>query len=288
MIKFSRLASYLMATAVIAYSPSFAYADSQPQNSQKSNEYSLGLEGFHDRYREPSVGVTDTTDYGSITGSWTHYWPMMNEDSFLLGTDGRFSYGKDSYKSPSGISSGAKEDEFDGRIITGVKYGDFVYGSLSPYIGLGLRYFVDNGKGNHTNLGAFAYDRRITQGYVPIGMTYNYAAAEGWTITPNIEFDPIMRGNVNSRLNNGGGFYTLNGVTYKSYNIDNKQQHNGYGLRGSIMLGWTTRNVNFQAGPFIRYWRFENSDVTIDPNGNGWIEPKNTRTQVGMELKAVW
>ncbi|HEU5046218.1 MAG TPA: hypothetical protein VFT64_00070 [Rickettsiales bacterium] len=257
----------------------------------KANTYSVGVEGFHDVYREPGpdLDVTDTTNYGSITGSWKHYMPMLENNQFMVGVDARYSQGKDSYHSVSGSSSGARQQEFDGRLLTGLEYNNTLHGSLTPYIGLGLRYFVDNGKGTHTDTGAFGYDRRITQGYAPIGITYSYISDSGWSLTPNFEFDALMRGNVNTRLPNGGGFYRIGSTTYKAYNIDNTQDAgSGFGLRGSLMLGWSMGNLNFETGPFIRYWKINTSETTFDPNGIGWIEPNNTRIQVGGAFKVLW
>ena len=276
------LSSYLLATSLLVSLPSLSSANYQPITppaEPSANEFSLGVEGFHDRYREPEIDVTETTDYGSITGGWKHYWPMLNDDKFLVGADVRFSTGTDSYKSSSGTLSGSRQNELEGRLLTGFQYGHFLGGTLSPYIGFGVRYFVDNGKGEVTNLGAHAYDRRITQEYIPIGLTYNYIGEGGWSITPTIEYDPLVYGNVNTRLQNITGFYNINNT---------QNAGSGYGLRGSIMFGFDVHGYDIQAGPFVRYWNINDSELTVDPAGTGWIEPKNTRTQVGAEVKVKW
>jgi len=281
--------SLLIATATIAFAGSLLADDQGFPNyaAEKANTFSLGIEGFRDHYREtPSnVDVTDDTNYGSITGSWMHSAPMINQDRFMFGIDGRASYGTDNYHSPSGTESGTPEYEFEGRILTGVQFGSFLeetpfHGSLFPYLGLGLRYYRYDGKGRITSIGDLSYDRRITQSYVPIGVTYTYITDGGISIAPNFEFDPIIRGYVDSRLSND-----------RLQDVENTQNHDGYGLRSEVMVGWNAANINWQAGPFVRFWSFQNSDVVPTnflPPGKGLEEPSNNRIQYGLALKALW
>ena len=51
-----------------------------------------------------------------------------------------------------------------------------------------------------------------------------------------------------------------------------------FSLEGSI----------WQFGPFVRYWNINQSQVTITPDNQGWVEPKNKRLQIGAALKATW
>jgi len=252
-------------TGVLA--ASFSYPAAAAPNPNDKNDFSLGVEGFYDAYNEPQIDVNINTYYGSITGKWIHKW-----NPFFTALDGRYSVGTDNYSSPSGTFSGAVEDETDDRIRVGANLGAF-----APYLGLGVRYFVDNGKGEVTSLGAFGYDRRITQLYAPIGITYTHTTDSGWILSPNIEFDPLLYGNVNSRLGTVPGFYNINNT-----------QHSGYGVRGEFMVGWNVNKLELQCGPFVRYWNIHDSDVTTDPAGNQWIEPHNNRTQYGLAFRMLW
>lgn len=279
-MKRCRLLTYFLASTITAFFSSQAFAGFQAPAEDQANLFSVGIEGFHDHYFEPSPDVTVGTDYGSVIASWSHAANFVQDARFLFGMDGRYSYGTASYRSPSGILDGAAQDEFEGRVLMGIEYPHFVSGTLSPYIGLGLRYFVDNGKGELTNLGKTAYDRRIEQLYFPLGATYDYKFGDGWSISPNVEYDQLIRGNVNSRLQNDGG-----------YNVNNTQSHNGYGFRGELLVGKQLKKVTVQAGPFIRYWNVRDSNLVHTPNlppGWGWEEPSNTRVQYGFELKASW
>ena len=237
-----------------------------------NDTYSLGIEGFYDRYQEPIVAVDEQAGYGSLTGNY------MRSGEVLFGAvDGRASFGEDHYSSPDGQDSGIPQLEFDGRIRAGAHL-PFARGTFSPYVGFGTRYFVDEGKGTFTNLGYAGYDRRITQLYAPIGVTYDHPLQNGWSISPTFEYDPLLYGNVNSRLQNAGG-----------YNIDNTQT-SGYGLRGELMFDHKNpgTDITWQIGPFARYWNIHDSNVTSAPDGSQWIEPANNRLQVGLAVRVLW
>lgn len=282
MMKYRKLLTcFLASTSTVFFSSqAFATVFEAPADDQ-SDRYSVGIEGFHDHYFEPQTQVTDSADYGGVTADWTHAAPFHDQDRFLFGLDGEFAHGTDSYRSPSGIADGASQDAFDGRVLTGIEFGAFPGGSFSPYIGLGVRYYVDNGKGEVTNLGFHGYDRRITQVYFPMGITYSHPFGDGWSLTPNIEFDQLIQGDVNSRLQNIPG----------GYNVNNTQSHNGYGLRAEMLVGKQLNKVTIEAGPFIRYWNFSDSNFVVTPGlppGYGWVEPSNTRVQYGGEIKISW
>ena len=63
--------------------------------------FGFGVEGFSDRYHEPSVDVDTSSKYGSLLGYYNY-----DAGSYFSATDGRVSYGTTDYKSPSGTMSG--------------------------------------------------------------------------------------------------------------------------------------------------------------------------------------
>jgi len=249
---------------------------------------SLGLEGFYDRYHETVSGspfVKIDSDYGSLTTGYTH-----NFNPLFIALDVRASYGEGQYGSASGTASNVPQWEYELRLRggTNIAWGT---GTFSPYIGLGGRYYIDDGKGYTTNTAEHFYDRRIAQLYVPIGATYTRNLTQDLYIAPNAEFDPLIVGSVNSRLQNINSYYTPNPIFPNLYNV----QRSGYGLRGEVMLGEkTTSNSNrlgWEAGPFVRYWNIKDSDLshwaTQNASGAG-EEPSNTRLQLGAALRVMW
>ena len=229
-----------------------------------NNQYDLGVEGFYDNYQEPVATVNSKATYGSVTGNFTHNW-----NAFFAALDGRASYGFDDYQSESGTADRIPQWEFEGRIRGGVT----LKGGFSPYIGLGTRYYWDELKGVVTNLGALGYDRRITQIYIPIGFSFDSKISDDLHITPNLEYDQLVWGQVSSRL----------GTIPGGENLIN-HQHDGWGVRGDVMLGWGNNgSYAFQAGPFIRYWNIGDSNITAEG-----YEPHNTRLQAGLQARVVW
>jgi hypothetical protein len=242
----------------------------------------IGVEVFRDVYREPTVDVTDSGEYIALTGTYTTYWNLVGGERNFIAFDGRASYGNIDYKSPSGESSGQKQFEFDTRILLGLEYPSFLgfsNGALSPYTGLGWRYYMDQSKGSVTNLGFLGYDRRIGQFYIPFGLIYDYKIDESWTISPVFEVDVLVSGMVNSRLQNIPGFDEIK-----------NRQDSGYGLRAEFFASYkdATNNLTWQFGPYIRFWEVKDSNITFDSSGTGWLEPENTRLQYGLAAKILW
>lgn len=247
----------------------------------------LGIEGFHDIYKEGSLDLETTSEFGSITG----YYSRQGGGTFLS-LDARVSYGTNDYESPSGKLSGVPqwEGELRGRFgLIKPLWG----GTFSPYTGLGVRYFRDEGKGYFTDTGSVAYDRRILQAYVPIGASLSYVTSDGWTITPQAEVDLAFYGNVDSRLTNAG-IVSVPGYGLVQY-LDpaNNRQKFGAGFRSELMFGKAQQGYSWQVGPFVRYWYFGESEDTLytDTSGNPAItvvEPENTRTQIGVAARILW
>lgn len=240
--------------------------------------YSVGVEAFRDRYLEPGgVDVDEHSEYGSITGSYMHKWPQHA----FVSAEFRGSYGSDDYKSPSGFINDIPQYETDTRVVGGVVL-PFMHGTMSPFAGLGFRAFLDNNKGNVTNLNKFGYDRRIYQAYLPLGATYRFNY-HNWIMAPTFEFDELLYGWVNSRLKNGG---------FGDDNVMNHQKAGGgFGMRGDFMVGKMYDKFGWQAGPFVRYWSIKASDIQVKNVGGGLTpleEPKNTRLQTGLAAKILF
>lgn len=245
------------------------YTPEPSQRSKPANRFTLGVEGYYDEYQEDVVDLTDTGIFGSLTGSYTHYF----NDQWYGMLDLRYSRGSADYESTSGSIDDITQWETENRLLAGYEFPRIGNDKrLKTYFGLGQRYFSDELKGKSTGSGAQGYDRRIFQLYVPIGITYEFPAY-GLTFTPNLEFDPVIYGNVSSRLG------TLPGYT----NIENEQTE-GYGIRGEFLMGQTNERGNgWQFGPFVRYWKLPDSKVDA-----GFIEPENTRLQVGAKLNILF
>ena len=257
-----------------------------PSNVPKNKHY-VGIEGFYDEYKEPVAHLDSTTTYGGLNAGLTHYF-----DPHLYGLfEGRGDYGREHYKSDSGVANGINDWEFEGRTLLGY---DSHFGTtdmhFKPYTGLGLRYYVDEGKDTTSSSGGVTYsgyDRKITQLYMPLGVTYEFHMY-GLTMAPNAEYDQLLYGHVASRLG------TLSGYS----NIVNEQNPEvGYGLRGEFAISEINEHgEGWEFTPFVRYWHFNNSDTTYALSGiqgghqtvGAFIEPNNNRVQAGAKLKYLF
>ena len=269
---------YEAAPQAIAFQPVAApyYATPQPVlHNDKVNQYSLGIEGFWDRYREHQVDLESNTGYGALDAGWTHYFsPRWFTDASL-----RAGYGKEDYKSGSGHLDGTDDWEYEGRLVVGTDIAVNDGAHVKPYAGLDLRYYRDDGKGEVTDLGAHAYDRRILQLMAPIGVTYDMLTPSGYHIIPTVEAGPLIFGNVSTRLENIPGFYQVE-----------TQQHVGYELRTDLMINdLNAAGRGWEFGPFMRYYHMSQSNTGTTPptpplGNTAWVEPENTRLQVGAKL----
>lgn len=240
-----------------------------PHRTSPRDRFSVGIEGFYSNYEEGSIGMEESGPFGSLTGSYTHYFSPR----WYGALDLRGSYGYADYSSSSGEISDITQWETENRLLAGY---DFTYAgnSLKVYSGLGTRYFSDEAKGKVSSTGALAYDRRIFQLYLPIGATYEFSAY-GIDFAPNLELDPIFWGNVSSRLGSIPGYY----------DVENRQT-SGLGIRAELMMRQlNSAGSGWEFGPFLRYWDVPDSDTTTDPASNVWVEPENSRLQAGAALK---
>jgi hypothetical protein len=231
-----------------------------------ANRFTLGIEGFYDEYQEDSVSLVDEGYFAGITASYEHFF----EPDWYGAIEFRAARGSTDYESVSGTIDSISQWDTETRALLGYTPAHYQQGRTKFYTGLGTRYFSDELKGKTASLGGAGYDRRIFQLYLPIGITYEFAAY-GLTFTPNVEYDKLLWGNVSSRLGTIGGAFR---------NLEHEQTE-GYGLRGELLMGqMDERGRGWQFGPFVRYWDIPDSEV----NG-GFLEPENTRLQAGANLK---
>lgn len=237
----------------------------------QAGETTLGIEGFHDNYQEPrsDILVNNHANYGSVTAGYE----STGASDYFYGVQGRFSYGRNDYKSVSGVDHNVPQYEGEARALIGFK-NNSVTNDIHAYTGIGYRGFLDKGGGTVTNLGFGGYDRHINQVYVPFGASDKMPIGGNWTFTPLAEYDQIVWGRVKSDIS-----------PYTGYDITNSQHH-GFGARGELMFGQKLEHYSWEAGPYIRYWRIETSKVTYPPDGSGGlVEPSNRRTQIGAALR---
>lgn len=207
----------------------------------------------------PRIGVV-----GSYTGT--------NARRVFGRVDGRISYGRLDYESGD---TGRASDIPDWTLeVRGVAGRDYLMGeryALSPYIGLGYRYLFNDLQG-YSSTGASGYRRYSQYWYVPIGLTARVRAGDQWVFAPTLEYDAFIGGKQKSYLSDTG----IPGLSDAT-----NRQDRGYGYRVYLMV--ESRRWSF--GPWLHYWRIKDSDVVPIGGGLGGLEPDNSTTEYGLELR---
>lgn len=244
----------------------------EPIHSKKY-EFSLGMEGFGSHYNEDDTSRDTIGSFASVTASYTrHFNPRWYGMLDLRG-----SYGVVDDDSEDGKIEKIKEWETENRILAGYVSTLSSGSRLKTYLGLGGRYFSNEGKGLISDTGNSGFDTRSFQLYVPLGVTYEFNH-DGITFAPNLEIDPVLWGNVESRLGTFDGLKDLE-----------NRQYRGIGIRSEFLVGqMSERGFGWQFGPFVRFWYFGDSSTVVDPADTPWILPENTLLQAGAKLKYLF
>ena len=238
----------------------------------------FGAEGFYGKYEEKAIGVEDHTKAGSLTAGYEY-----QAQKFFGALEGRFSYGENDYKSPDSGKALKSKPAYEGdlRALGGINIPLGENNILRPYFGVGGRYLYDHSKGSVSDLGNTGYDRRIGYIYAPIGISYEHKIGNGFTFKPKLEYDAFLGGNVRTKLSSYPG----------GSDFSNRQKaFSGYGLRSELMIAFDAGSVEWEFGPFVRYWSIDNSQSTTvtDPDTGSeikFIEPENTTLQTGLSLR---
>lgn len=244
------------------------------QDTTISYTGALGIEAHRQRYREPSLDVTEKGWFGGLTAEGTaelRLWQLRG--------DVRLAYGQMEY-SGSGTADGIDDAAFEGRILLAraIPIGDGRH-RVTPYFGYGYRRLMDYLGGHITSTGAAGYDRLSQYHYMPVGVEGTFRLGAGWSVKPTVEYDQLLEGSQDSYLSQAvAGLGDLHNT-----------QESGWGLRASIMLQTTAWQRPIEFGPFVRYWNIEDSDVQpVTFRGltvGGGFEPANETIEAGAALK---
>ncbi len=218
-------------------------------------------------YKEPGIMKDSGILYG-ITGAYTY------RKNFMLRLEGRYDWGQVDYTSTSsGEISNIDYYILELRGLAGYDFKINNATTITPYIGLGYRYLLDDSTGRISTTGAYGYKRESNYYYSPVGLFTMTVLGGGWSLGLNAEYDIFWKGKQKSHLGEVPGYY----------DIENDQNH-GYGARGSVTFQKKLTNADLFIEPYIIYWHISASDVTRDPAGRGWYEPDNNTTQYGAKV----
>jgi len=233
----------------------------------------IGFEVSHIKYEEPDFMEEEGIMYG-LSGSYA-----VHQNKSMLKLDGRLTWGQVDYTSPeSGDLNDINDYIFETRFSLGYDYSFSTTTIMTPYIGIGYRYLNDDTSGMVSSTGTMGYERESNYLYSPIGIDITSRIQNGWIIGATAEYDLFWYGLQRTHLED---------IAVGLNALDN-DQHEGWGVRGSVKIEKKSGNIDFVIEPFIRYWDIKKSDESVITYYNFIIgegyEPANNSTEWGIKL----
>ena len=264
----------IMATRIsgllLCVAGSFVVSAASAQDVTKIHNFSAAAEVSDYKYKEPGLMKYTGTMYGVTVEYLNNGGVGHIKRTIPVQLRARVNYmqGKLKYDGAywSGEPlkfSGEKQYFVDTIFAGGLEARVSEKFSVSPYMGLGYRYLLDQGNGHPD-----AYKREQTYYYLPIGADLKISPATTWRVSFNTEFDILLRGENRS---DGHKF----------------RQNSGYGLRASAKVEKNLQSVGIFVEPFYRYWNISKSDSKYGYDGGVWYsiyEPKNNTQELGLRV----
>jgi hypothetical protein len=265
-LKLTALAAFFMPVAAIA----------QGANLATETGYELGATVSGYEYAEPGVMTLKAKKIGfDVSGTYAFEpnFPATSNDWFVRWKL-RYATGAADYSSPiSGTINGRSDRYYEAKALVGkdLYLGGYV---LTPYVGLGYRYLVNDLRGT-TSTGSFGYRRNSTYFSLPVGVTHKMRLDAKKQLHTTFEFSYLIRGTQGVNLSD----LPINNAAYQS--DVSLHQRSGHGLSLQSMLSFDGWSV----GPYIGIWRVQDSDVGGTP---AVLEPKNSTNEVGIKASYLF
>lgn len=250
----------------------FLVSTAQAQEAQLLPKHDLALNYslFSFYYEEPVMDLT-----GYLTGpavSYTHH----TDSNIMLHIGAEFLMGETDYDGQytDGTSLSTDTDDYlwNLRLLAGYDFKVDDSFAVTPYLGLGLRYWNDVIKGTG------GYEREISYFYFPLGLETAKVFAETWKWSTRAEYDLFGGGHVKSHL----------GDAVAGCNTTENEQDQGWGMRLSTSLLKQFEKVAVSLEASYRYWSVEESDkddLTYYGTKIGYVsEPRNDTQMLGLTL----
>lgn len=208
-----------------------------------------------------------------VAGDYTYH------DDIMLSVSVNYSAGDHDYdgfvhttdRDGSGEWSPLKSDHdtqvVEGRCLIGYDYVFRGRHLVTPFLGVGYRYWNDDGEE------VFGTEREIEYWYSPIGVMTHGPLSNTWHWGTSLEYDLFWDGDVDSGI-----------ADSPTINLDS-----GYGVRFCLcFMRPVTENIDLSVEPYITYWDIERAReliYTVPGVGSVWaVEPKNDTTTYGLHV----
>lgn len=265
-----------------------------PDQPARQHEFEVYSEGYWYNYQETVGGDSfagTEGDYRSVGLSYTYRPAKVNaffEDTVnMFRLEGRMARGKVDYAG-TGEWGGLDDRTYEVRGLMGK---DLYWQGVrwTPYTGFGYRYLANKMSEIPARIidgqwYASGYDRISRYSYLPFGFDVQKRLPAQWSVGMNMEYNLLIQGHQESHLED---MKDKNGDSLGFPNLVN-DQHQGYGLRGSIKIMKEVSHVGLFVEPFVRYWDIEDSGVGCVNSSLGYgsacgLEPSNRTKEIGMK-----
>lgn len=227
--------------------------------------WELGGQLSNYRFAEPEYGVKIEGPAAGVIGAYT----FSGARQLFFKVDARLAYGSLDYEG-SGRLDTIPNWIFEMRGVVGKEFLPGSRFSLSPFAGFGYRNLYNDLRGT-TSTGAVGYQRFSSYLYAPLGLTARFKASDSLVIAPTIEYDFFIKGEQVSQLSDTG----------LGFNDATNRQDDGYGYRVSLMA----EKGAWAFGPWMHYWKIEESNLVPIGFGISVFEPKNETREYGFDVK---
>jgi hypothetical protein len=230
-----------------------------------NTQVEVGAGAWYFQYKEPGY-MKDKGAFAGIQGAYTYRGPLTaGLQDCMISAEARAGWGHvdydghymDANHTPVSFS-GSQDVLIEGRGLMGYDLGGRPL-RLTPFLGFGYRYLNDD----LSPVTPAGYDRVANYLYSPLGLQGLVRLNESWQIGGSAEYDLFWFG----RQKTLWGDWIHN------------DQHDGYGVRGSLRLVRESRKSNVIVEPYVIYWDIKASEVS-----DGVYEPQNRSLEAGLRV----
>jgi hypothetical protein len=256
-------------------------------NAQTRGGFEAGAELFDYNYRERFEGKTIVKDDGLFKGVALGYVETIGGGAFLRARMS-IAYGSVDYRSDGSIIGEPGDTRLDnvsqsiGQLELHVGKDFQLEGgtTITPFIGLGSRYLLDESGGEETVDGLFGYDREVSYGYVPVGVATRFRLGSASALTLSAQYNWVVHGDVKANFSD---------IDEELPDVE-VELDKGHGFELSAMVSIPVGRNAINVGPFFRRWDIGRSKsfILTDPEGSGesieFFEPKNHTGELGLRV----
>lgn len=254
-----------------------ALLTAEAAQAQATQGLELGLQAHGYDYREDfdvEEGPGSISDKGRLSGFTAEYGRPLG--GWSLNVRFRYAQGEIDYVSSDGDRlEDVEQATGQLEVLIGKPFHPSPEHRVTPYVGLGSRVLLDRSGGRTTDTGLEGYDREVTYGYVPIGLSSRYRFANGLESTLQGQFNWIVGGQSESDLRSLGG---------PLLELEFEEGH-GWEFAATVSRPLGRGRIGF--GPFLRLWDLEDSQpFRVEEDGDmiEVVEPRNKTRELGVRL----